>query len=97
MSAGKKVLAVALTVFLVLTAGVIQSCKKEYCWRCETQSTITFINNPTPSTSLTEDQVCNKTAEEIEEYEKNNTNVTQSTSGGQVVMTTSTVTYCDKN
>jgi hypothetical protein len=97
MSAGKKMLDAALMVVLVLIGGVIQSCKKEYCWRCETQATMTFINNPTPSTSLTENQLCDKTAEEIEVYEKNNTHVTQSTTGGQVVLTTSTVTYCDKN
>jgi len=83
-------LTIALCILLV--SGI--SCTKSYCWKCMTQLNIVTTNEPTQY-SKSESTVCDKSADEIRDYEKAGSRQTTATSGG-VTVTYIYTTQCTK-
>ena len=75
-------------LFFILFCTTLISCGKEYCWKCNVVSRVpsTRLNNY-DSTQITT-VVCEKTQNEIEDYEEDGTMTTTSANGQPIVTTT---------
>lgn len=88
----KILLATLLLLFLI-------SCKKKYCWKCNTvtvthTSSAGYINVPyTSDTTSNSFSECDKTSGEIKSYEKNTSSMR---TVGNIVVYTAVTTTCDK-
>jgi hypothetical protein len=76
----------------LLTVFTLLSCEKKVCWRC---LTTTIMNSPDPNFpgSVRHDttQVCDKTAKEINDYEKQGSYTKTMYSGSSTVTVVSSV------
>jgi hypothetical protein len=85
-----------MKLFLLLAVSIaFTGCVKEQCWTCETTYHTTYSDGrPADEASITE-PMCNYTETEIEEYERGSSRTSTYTSGG-LVMVTTTTTRCSR-
>ena len=79
--------------FLLLALTVLFSCKKKYCYVCETTTRV--FQGSTNSTNISRTQVCDKTDDEIKAYEKQNSR-TENSFSGNTTTTVSSVMQCNR-
>jgi len=74
-------------IFTLITLFALTSCGKEYCWKCTVTSKRPISNSTYDSTKITT-VVCDKTQNEIEDYEESGQTTTITSNGIPVVTTT---------
>lgn len=80
----------ALLFITLLIAGVSCSKEKTYCWKCTTK--VTYSPTSIGGSGTSSNTVCDKTQEEIDNYEKAGSKITTSSSGGITVIIKHTTT-----